>query len=202
MRTARWGYISLFSVGALLLIRLLIDAARAAGATPPVIRLAAPTGKAAARMMDSVRQGLASLADADDLHAHLPEKASTLHRLLGIGFGTVLPRYDRERPLAADVVIVDEASMIDVPLGASLLSALPDAARLVIVGDADQLPSVGPGALLRDVIDSGVVTVVRLNEIFRQAGESRIVQNAHRILTGDMPESADPESPKADFFVV
>jgi exodeoxyribonuclease V alpha subunit len=92
--------------------------------------------------------------------------------------------------------------MIDVPLAASLVSALPDAARLIIVGDADQLPSVGPGAMLRDIIESGVVTTVRLNEIFRQAGESRIVQNAHRILMGEMPESADPESPKADFFVV
>jgi exodeoxyribonuclease V alpha subunit len=92
--------------------------------------------------------------------------------------------------------------MIDVPLGAALLAALPDAARLVIVGDADQLPSVGPGALLRDIIASGAVTTVRLNEIFRQAGESRIVQNAHRILQGEMPESADPESPHADFFVV
>ena len=107
-----------------------------------------------------------------------------------------------EKPIEADVVIVDEASMIDVPLGAALISAMGDAARLVIVGDADQLPSVGPGALLRDIIDSGVVTTVRLNEIFRQAGESRIVQNAHRILTGEMSESADPESPRADFFVV
>jgi exodeoxyribonuclease V alpha subunit len=133
------------------LIRLLIDTARAAGATPPVIRLAAPTGKAAARMMDSVRQGLATLADADDLRAHLPEKASTLHRLLGIGFGTVLPRYDRERPLAADVVIVDEASMVDLPLMAKLTDALPEHGRLILLGDRYQLASVESGSVLAEL---------------------------------------------------
>ncbi|HEV8245519.1 MAG TPA: ATP-binding domain-containing protein, partial [Polyangiaceae bacterium] len=74
--------------------------------------------------------------------------------------------------------------------------------RLVVVGDADQLPSVGPGAVLRDVIDSGIVPTVRLSEIFRQAGESRIVVNAHRILHGEPPESADPDEPRADFFVI
>jgi exodeoxyribonuclease V alpha subunit len=130
------------------LIRLLIDAARAAGRPPPVIRLAAPTGKAAARMMDSVRQGVDTLTDADDLRAHLPEKASTLHRLLGIGFGTVLPRYGRERPLAADVLIVDEASMVDLPLMAKLADALPEDGRLILLGDRYQLASVESGSVL------------------------------------------------------
>ena len=92
--------------------------------------------------------------------------------------------------------------MIDVPLAAALVSALPTAARLVIVGDADQLPSVGPGAFLRDVIASGTIVSVRLDEIFRQAGESRIVQNAHRILHGEMPESAPPDDERSDFFLV
>jgi exodeoxyribonuclease V alpha subunit len=109
---------------------------------------------------------------------------------------------DESNPVEADVVIVDEASMIDIPLAAALLAALPTAARLIIVGDADQLPSVGPGALLRDLIDSGVVPTVRLNEIFRQAGQSRIVTNAHRILHGEMPESAEADAENADFFVI
>lgn len=92
--------------------------------------------------------------------------------------------------------------MIDVPLAAALIAALPTAARLVVVGDADQLPSVGPGAFLRDLLTSGIAATVRLDEIFRQAGESRIVLNAHRILRGEMPESAPADDPQSDFFVV
>ena len=92
--------------------------------------------------------------------------------------------------------------MVDVPLAAALLEALPTEARLVIVGDSDQLPSVGPGAFLRDVIDSGVVPTVRLTEIFRQAQESGIVQNAHRILRGEAPEGAASDEGGADFFIV
>ncbi|HVY31629.1 MAG TPA: ATP-dependent RecD-like DNA helicase [Polyangiaceae bacterium] len=169
-------------VGKTTIVRAILDVMKRAHLQ---VRLAAPTGRAAKRLFEATSH-----------------EASTLHRLLefdprGGGF-----QLDADKPIEADVVIVDEASMIDVPLGAALISAMGDAARLVIVGDADQLPSVGPGALLRDIIDSGVVTTVRLNEIFRQAGESRIVQNAHRILTGEMPESADPESPRADFFLV
>jgi exodeoxyribonuclease V alpha subunit len=169
-------------VGKTTIVRAILDVMKRAHLN---VRLAAPTGRAAKR-----------------LHEATSHEATTLHRLLEFDPRAGGFQLDERKPLEADVVIVDEASMIDVPLGAALLSALPDAARLVIVGDADQLPSVGPGALLRDVIDSGVVTTVRLNEIFRQAGESRIVQNAHRILAGEMPESADPESPRADFFVV
>jgi exodeoxyribonuclease V alpha subunit len=99
-------------------------------------------------------------------------------------------------------LIVDEASMIDLPLAAALLSALPDRTRLVIVGDADQLPSVGPGAVLRDVIASGRVPTVRLSEIFRQAERSHIVDNAHRIFRGEMPEGGSADEPTADFFVI
>jgi exodeoxyribonuclease V alpha subunit len=149
------------------------------------IRLAAPTGRAAKRLSESTKR-----------------EAVTLHRLLE--FDPRLNRFTRDErtPLDADVVIVDEASMIDMPLAQALLEALPRTARLVIVGDADQLPSVGPGAFLRDVIDSHVVPTMRLGEIFRQAGESRIVTNAHRILHGEAPESADPEAPHPDFFVI
>jgi len=147
--------------------------------------LAAPTGRAAKRMAEATER-----------------EASTLHRLLE--FEPRLGRFQRDEtsPLDADAVIVDESSMIDVPLAASLLDALPRSCRLVIVGDADQLPSVGPGAFLRDVIDSRVVPTVRLNEIFRQAEESRIVVNAHRILQGELPQSAEPDDPGADFFVI
>jgi exodeoxyribonuclease V alpha subunit len=149
------------------------------------VKLAAPTGRAAKRLSEST--GL---------------EASTLHRLLAFDPRQQTFQLDQDNPIEADVVIVDEASMIDVPLGAALISALPTAARLIVVGDSDQLPSVGPGALLRDLIDSGSIPTVRLNEIFRQAGESRIVLNAHRILHGEMPESVDAELPNADFFVV
>jgi len=148
------------------------------------IRLAAPTGRAAKR-----------LAEASG------REATTIHRLLEFDPRGMRFQRDEKQPLDADVVIVDEASMIDVPLAAALVAALPTAARLVIVGDADQLPSVGPGAFLRDVLASGVAAV-RLDEIFRQAGESRIVQNAHRILRGEMPESAPPDDERSDFFVV
>ena len=149
------------------------------------VKLAAPTGRAAKRLSEST--GL---------------EASTLHRLLAFDPRQNSFQVDADNPIEADVVIVDEASMIDVPLGAALIGALPTAARLIVVGDSDQLPSVGPGALLRDLIDSGAIPTVRLNEIFRQAGESRIVLNAHRILHGEMPESVDADLPNADFFVV
>ncbi len=149
------------------------------------VKLAAPTGRAAKRLSEST--GL---------------EASTLHRLLAFDPRQGQFQLDSANPIEADVVIVDEASMIDVPLGAALIGALPTAARLIVVGDSDQLPSVGPGALLRDLIDSGAIQTVRLNEIFRQAGQSRIVINAHRILTGEMPESVDADAPNADFFVV
>ena len=149
------------------------------------VKLAAPTGRAAKRLSEST--GL---------------EASTLHRLLAFDPRQGDFQIDADNPIEADVVIVDEASMIDVPLGAALIGALPTASRLVVVGDSDQLPSVGPGALLRDLIDSDRIPTVRLNEIFRQAGASNIVTNAHRILHGEMPENVDADAPNADFFVV
>jgi exodeoxyribonuclease V alpha subunit len=149
------------------------------------VRLAAPTGRAAKR-----------LAQATD------REATTLHRLLEFDPRALRFQRDQREPISGDVVIVDEASMLDVPLAAALVSALPAAARLVVVGDVDQLPSVGPGAFLRDLIVSGAAATVRLGEIFRQASESRIVVNAHRILRGELPESADKDDPRADFFVI
>jgi len=150
-----------------------------------VTRLAAPTGRAAKRLAEATGR-----------------EASTLHRLLEFEPRSGVFQRNADAPLDVDAVIVDEASMVDLPLGAALAAALPTRARWVIVGDSDQLPSVGPGALLRDLIDSGAVPIVRLNEIFRQAGRSRIVENAHRILHGEAPVSAGAEEPNADFFVV
>lgn len=149
------------------------------------VALAAPTGRAAKRLTESTGT-----------------RAVTLHRLLE--YEPRLGQFQRtaESPLDVDVLVVDEVSMIDIQLCQALLGALHPRTRLVLVGDADQLPSVGPGALLRDVIDSREVRVVRLNAIFRQSQTSHIVQNAHRILLGERPISCERGAPMADFFVV
>jgi exodeoxyribonuclease V alpha subunit len=137
------------------------------------VLMAAPTGRAAKRMAEATGR-----------------EAKTIHRLLELGMG----REDEsqffrseESPLDCDVLIVDEASMIDTMLMNSLLKAINIGTRLIIVGDVDQLPSVGPGNVLRDIIESNCVTVVKLNEIFRQARESMIIVNAHKINNGEMP---------------
>ena len=148
-------------------------------------RLAAPTGRAAKRLSEATSQD-----------------ATTLHRLLEYEPRTGRFQRDEDSPIEADAIIVDEASMIDAPLGAALLKAIPSASRLIVVGDADQLPSVGPGAVLRDLIESNAVPCVRLSEIYRQAGASQIVQNAHRILLGETPFGSNAEDAAADFFVV
>ena len=144
------------------------------------IRLAAPTGRAARR-----------LAEATGGYA------TTIHRLLE--FNPHLRRFTRDEsnPIECDVLIVDEASMIDVPLMDTLLRAVPPEAALILVGDVDQLPSVGPGQLLSDVISSGAITVVHLTEIFRQSAESAIVRSAHRINAGLVP---DLDARDGDFF--
>ena len=135
------------------------------------VALAAPTGRAAKRLADATGAS-----------------ASTLHRMLEWRPAEASFARNAARLLEHDVLIVDEASMLDVRLAADLMAALPPAARLVLVGDVDQLPSVGPGTVLGDIIASGAVPVVRLTEIFRQAAESMIVVNAHRIHDGDMPD--------------
>ena len=147
------------------------------------VRLAAPTGRAAKRMSEATGR-----------------EAVTLHRLLE--FDPKARAFSRRvgRPIEAGAIIVDEASMLDLPLADALLQAVADDARLVLGGDVDQLPSVGPGAVLRDVIASGQVPTVRLTEIFRQAAGSQIVTNAHRIHDGEPPEGAS--GPDGEFYVV
>jgi exodeoxyribonuclease V alpha subunit len=148
------------------------------------VALAAPTGRAAKRL--------------SELTGH---EAKTIHRLLEFSPREGGFQRHEERPLKADVVIVDEASMVDVVLMHHLIRAIPSPASLVLVGDVDQLPSVGPGAVLRDLIASEAPHVVRLDRIFRQAEGSWIVTNAHRINHGEMPEF--PEGGGAgDFFFV
>lgn len=132
--------------------------------------LCAPTGRAAKRMGEATGRD-----------------ASTIHRLLEYSYGEGGFGRNAENTLLVDVVIVDEMSMVDVPLMAALLRALAPGTRLIMVGDSDQLPSVGPGNVLRDMVDSGQIPVVRLTEIFRQSGRSAIVTNAHRINEGQMP---------------
>ncbi len=147
------------------------------------VALAAPTGRAAKRLQDATGQ-----------------PAATLHRLLEWRPSEGMFGRNRDRPLEADLLVVDEASMIDIRLCADLVAALADGTRLLLVGDQDQLPSVGPGMVLRDTIASGAVPVVRLDEIFRQAAQSLIVTNAHRIHKGELPEigGAPPTGPDKD----
>jgi exodeoxyribonuclease V alpha subunit len=147
------------------------------------VALAAPTGRAAKRLADST--GL---------------RAGTLHRLLEADPATGGFKRTEERPLEGDLLVVDETSMVDVPLMHALLKAVPERAALLLVGDVDQLPSVGPGQVLADVIASGAVPVVRLGEVFRQAARSRIVTNAHRINRGQMPDLG--RDPAGDFHFV
>lgn len=146
------------------------------------ILLAAPTGRAAKRMTEAT--GL---------------EAKTIHRLLECkppeGY-----QKNEENPLEGDVLIVDECSMIDIVLMNSLLKAIPPTMRLIMVGDIDQLPSVGAGNVLRDIIDSGSFPVVRLTRIFRQAQTSRIIMNAHRINEGKMPDISNGKN--TDFFFI
>lgn len=151
------------------------------------VALAAPTGRAAKRLSEATGQ-----------------PAFTLHRLLEWRPAEGAFGRRGDRPLEIDALVVDETSMLDVRLAADLLAALGTGTRLVLVGDVDQLPSVGPGTVLRDAIESGVVPTVRLTEIFRQAGESLIVVNAHRIHQGVVPELGAPPAEGAvdrrDFF--
>jgi exodeoxyribonuclease V alpha subunit len=128
-------------------------------------------------------------------------EAKTIHRLLEINPATGRFVRDESNPLACDLLVVDETSMVDVLLMHSLVRAFPNHAGLVLVGDVDQLPSVGPGTVLGDLIESGIVPVVRLTEVFRQAAGSHIITTAHRIRRGQMPDmrGADPSS---DFHFV
>lgn len=145
--------------------------------------LAAPTGRAAKRLSELTNRN-----------------AKTIHRLLECSYGEngqMRFAKNEEDPLRADVVIVDEGSMVDIFLMEALLRAMPDDARLIFVGDADQLPSVGAGNLMRDLVESGEVCTIRLTRIFRQAAQSLIVVNAHRVNAGEQIEYKKRDS---DFF--
>ena len=146
--------------------------------------LCAPTGRAAKRLSEAT--GL---------------EARTIHRLLEADPRRGGFRRDSDNPLRCDLLVVDETSMVDVMLMQALLKAVPDGAALLLVGDVDQLPSVGPGQVLADIIASEAVPVVRLTEVFRQAARSRIVSSAHRINRGGIPDLSRPEG-DSDFYFV
>jgi exodeoxyribonuclease V alpha subunit len=148
------------------------------------IELCAPTGRAAKRIRETTGR-----------------EAKTIHRLLEFQPRTRSFLRRRSYPLDTDVVLIDESSMVDLLLAQRLLDAVPPGCQVVFVGDADQLPPVGPGNLLRDLIESGVVPIVRLSEVYRQEKESAIIHNAHRVRQGLMPETdSDPDS--EDFFFI
>ena len=147
------------------------------------IALCAPTGRAAKRLSEATGT-----------------EARTIHRLLEWSPQAGAFQRNTRTPVPCDILILDEASMVDAVLFSQLLAAIPTASRLVLVGDSDQLPSVGPGNVLAELISSGVLPVVRLTEIFRQAGASQIVVNAHRINAGLMPHQASPDD--GDFFFI
>jgi len=146
--------------------------------------LCAPTGRAAKRLSEST-----SL------------ETKTIHRLLEINPLNGQFKRNADNPLECDLLVADECSMIDVPLANQLLKAVATSTAMILVGDVDQLPSVGPGQFLRDLIDSGVVPVIRLTEVFRQAATSRIVRSAHQINRGAFP-SLPARGEASDFYLV
>lgn len=168
------------------LLRCIVDVLAAKGSD---LLLAAPTGRAARRLAEATGR-----------------PARTVHRLLE--YDPTQRRFLRGPllPLEGDLVIIDEASMLDTHLARAVVEAVPEEGHLLLVGDVDQLPSVGPGRVLADLISSGAVPVVRLTEIFRQAAQSRIVVNAHRINQGQMPLLDAPapsrDTPPTDFFFI
>ncbi len=148
--------------------------------------LCAPTGRAAKRMTETTGM-----------------QAKTIHRLLEFDPHQFDFRHDEDDPLKGELFVVDETSMVDINLMHSLLCAIPKSAAVLLVGDVDQLPSVGPGAVLANMIDSDVIATVRLTEIFRQAADSHIIINAHRINHGEMPlETPSQDNGPSDFYVI
>ena len=153
--------------------------ARAFDAQKKKILLVSPTGRAAKRLSEVTGR-----------------EAQTIHRLLKFDPATHAFQYNETNPLACDVLIADEVSMLDAVLANNLLKAVPDNAQIVFVGDSDQLPSVGAGHVLGDMLDSGVIPSIRLSQVFRQAQESLIVTNAHRIRKGEFPQLVSPKERK------
>ncbi len=157
---------------------------RRAKAAKVKLALAAPTGRAAKRMGES--SGI---------------EAKTLHRLLVFDPATGKFNYDSSNPLKCDLLIVDEVSMLDIILASQLFQAIPEGCSVILVGDADQLPSVGPGRVLNDLIASGFFKVTKLTKIFRQSSGSRIIVNAHRVNQGVLPEKiTSPDGELQDFY--
>ena len=172
-------------VGKTTIINSVLMVLRAKGVEPV---LCAPTGRAAKRLAEST--GL---------------EAKTIHRLLEYQGGSAGFARDADNLLEGVLFVADEVSMVDLQLMAAFLRALPDGAHLILVGDVDQLPSVGPGRVLSDLIESGAVPVARLTEIFRQSGESRIIRAAHEINEGRLPPELEEGAPPAkgkDFFFI
>jgi exodeoxyribonuclease V alpha subunit len=149
------------------------------------IHLAAPTGRAAKRLGEATGRD-----------------ARTIHRLLEFDPRTSKFKRNSDCPLEDGVVLIDEASMIDLALAGAVVEALPANGRFILVGDVDQLPSIGPGAVLRDLVESRRVPIVRLDTIFRQSSHSQIIKNAHRWLHGQLPENQAADANLGDFFVV
>jgi exodeoxyribonuclease V alpha subunit len=168
-------------VGKTTIVNAILRILAAKGVT---LLLCAPTGRAAKRMTEATGFG-----------------AKTIHRLLEVDPQTGGFKRNSENALDCDLLVVDETSMVDVPLMQALLKAVPAQAGLLIVGDIDQLPSVGPGQVLADLIASGAVPVVRLTEVFRQAAQSRIITSAHQINQGSLPDLSKPEC-DSDFYFV
>jgi exodeoxyribonuclease V alpha subunit len=169
-------------VGKTTLVNSILKILRAKGLQ---VLLCAPTGRAAKRLSEST--GI---------------EAKTIHRLLEFDGKAGGFKRTKENPLNAELVVVDESSMIDVVLMNQLLRAIPDSSGLLLVGDIDQLPSVGPGSVLSDIIQSQAVPTVRLTEIFRQAATSKIIVNAHRINEGKMPLLNEKDGPQSDFYFI
>lgn len=186
MRTALTSRVAVLTggpgTGKTTIVRAIVESLEAMGET---VALCAPTGRASKR-----------------LSASTGRDARTIHRLLEWQPAEGGFTRDEYSPLEANVVIVDEASMVDILLADALFRALSDSSRLILVGDVDQLPSVGPGAVLRDIIASRAVPVASLTQIFRQAHGSLITWNAHRILNGELPETTPAPSGEgpADFY--
>ncbi|MCX6570244.1 MAG: ATP-dependent RecD-like DNA helicase [Candidatus Aminicenantes bacterium] len=164
------------------IVRAVVDIFRKWGRE---VLLAAPTGRAAKRLMETTGQD-----------------ARTIHRVLEFQPKKGTFKRNESNPLRGEALVIDEFSMVDLPLMYHLLKAVPPWMRLILVGDKDQLPSVGPGTLLRDIIESGTVDVVRLEEIFRQEKESLIVINAHRVNQGQSLVYAPRTDKNADFYFI
>jgi exodeoxyribonuclease V alpha subunit len=163
-------------------LRLLLEILEAAGSGP--VKLASPTGRAAKRLQEATGR-----------------EATTIHRLLGFDPADGSFRHDEDTPLELAYLVVDETSMLDLELAASLLRAVPDDARVLLVGDADQLPSVGPGAVLRDLVAHPEVPTARLRYIHRQGAGSGISEAAHAILAGELPPEVARGGQGGDFFL-